>query len=373
MLSKSRASFAGSGLARAALLISPFFLWGTAMVAMKGALAHLSPLLLSTLRLLPAGVLILIATAVLKRSQPQTWRAWLWISLFALVDGAMFQGFLAMGLARTGAGLGSVTIDSQPLAVAVMAAWFYGERIGRWGWLGLGLGVVGIALVGLPDAWILALLDPHQWGQVWSQAGSQGWQGVIALHPSELLAVLPTNFPATLPWVAGEESLWLTLGDRLWGSGVWWMLLAALSMATGTVMMRAVAEHADPVVATGWHAVLGGLPLAGLAWWETGGELPWAQVTGWDWAAIAYSTVFGTAIAYGVFFYFAAQGNVTSLSSLTFLTPVFALLFGNIFLGEWLTPVQTTGVLITLGSVFLVNQREAISASPSESESEFSS
>lgn len=38
----------------------------------------------------------------------------------------------------------------------------------------------------------------------------------------------------------------------LWGSGEWWMLLAAQSMAVGTVMVRWVSMYSDPVMATGW-------------------------------------------------------------------------------------------------------------------------
>lgn len=38
----------------------------------------------------------------------------------------------------------------------------------------------------------------------------------------------------------------------LWGSGEWWMLLAAQSMAVGTVMVRWVSKYSDPVMATGW-------------------------------------------------------------------------------------------------------------------------
>jgi EamA domain-containing membrane protein RarD len=71
--------------------------------------------------------------------------------------------------------------------------------------------------------------------------------------------------------------------------------------------------------------------------------------------------VFGSAIAYGLFFYFASSGNLTSLSSLTFLTPVFALLFGNLLLQEVLNPVQWVGVSLTLVSIYLINQREKLS------------
>ncbi|HAC65150.1 MAG TPA: EamA family transporter, partial [Cyanothece sp. UBA12306] len=133
------------------LLIAPFFLWGTAMVAMKGVIPHTTPLFMAGVRLVPAGILVLIVASILGLPQPKTLKAWLWIALFALLDGTMFQGFLAAGLMRTGAGLGSVIIDSQPLAVALMSSWLFGEIIGIWGGIGLGIGIVGISLIGLRE------------------------------------------------------------------------------------------------------------------------------------------------------------------------------------------------------------------------------
>jgi drug/metabolite transporter (DMT)-like permease len=299
----------------AVLLIAPFFLWGTAMVAMKGVIPNTTPLFMAGVRLVPAGVLLLVAATLMGRPQPKSWAAWLWISLFALVDGALFQGFLAEGLVRTGAGLGSVMIDSQPLAVALLSGWLFGEIIGLWGWLGLGIGVLGISLIGLPDEWVLGLFNGNP--------------------------------------LALEVSL-----QQLFQSGEWLMLLAALSMAVGTVLIRFVTRHVDPVVATGWHMIIGGLPLFALSGvWESE---QWVHIDLYCWMALAYSTIFGSAIAYGLFFYFASKGNLTSLSALTFLTPVFALLFGNLFLSEVLSPLQWIGVSMTLVSIYLINQRETI-------------
>ncbi|WP_040629820.1 DMT family transporter [Fortiea contorta] len=302
------------------LLIAPFFLWGTAMVAMKGVLPHTTPLFMAGVRLLPAGVLILMAGALMGKSQPQSWMAWLWIAIFGIVNGTLFQGFLAEGLVRTGAGLGSVMIDSQPLAVALLSLWLFQERIGFWGWLGLGLGVSGISLIGLPDEWILHLFT-------------------APVH--------------------------LTIGNwqQLLDSGEWLMLLAALSMAVGTVLIRFVMQYVDPVVATGWHMIIGGLPLWAMSSvFET---QQWQNLTISDGLALGYATVFGSAIAYGLFFYFAASGSLTSLSSLTFLTPVFALLFGNIFLQEILSPLQWVGVGLTLISIYLINQRDTLAGEKS--------
>ena len=297
------------------LYIAPFFLWGTAMVAMKGAIDRTTPFFMAGVRLFPAGILILIVAAILKRPQPKTSKAWLWIALFALVDGAMFQGFLATGLVRTNAGLGSVMIDSQPLVVALLSSWLFGEVIGLFGFVGLIIGIFGIGIIGIPDRWIYGIFD-------------------------------------------GD---WSVINFDLWGlldNGEWLMLLAALSMATGTILIRYVCKHCDPIVATGWHMIIGGIPLFLISFWQESGQ--WSGLTGMDWLSLAYATVFGSAIAYGIFFYLASQGNLTSLSALTFLTPVFALLFGNLILAEVLSPLQLAGVCLTLISIYLINMREKL-------------
>lgn len=283
------------------------------MVAMKDAIAETTPLFVAAIRLLPAGVLVLLAAMAMDRPQPRSWRGWGWILLFALVDGVMFQGFLAIGLTHTGAGIGSVIIDSQPLAVALMSRYLFGEIIGTWGWLGLSLGLFGIALIGLPDAWLVSGL--HGTSEI-----SFSWQD-------------------------------------LWLSGEWWMLLASLSMALGTISIRYVCRHVDAVAATGWHMVLAGIPLFVLAF--VGGN-PVAHLSVKSVLGLGYASVFGSAIAYGIFFYLASRVNLTSFSALTFLTPVFALLFGNVLLAERLTSIEWVGAGMSLVAIYLINQRESL-------------
>jgi drug/metabolite transporter (DMT)-like permease len=300
------------------------------MVAMKGVISHTTPLFMAGVRILPAGVLILIAAAFMGRPQPKSLLAWLWIALFAMVDGTFFQGFLAEGLVRTGAGLGSVMIDSQPLAVALMSSWLFQENIGLWGWLGLLLGFMGISLIGLPDEWIVSIFSHH------AIISPVDWQQQLQ------------DAAFTIPRIL----------DSLFQSGEWLMLLAAFSMAVGTVLIRFVSRHADPVTATGWHMILGGLPLWAISSVTESQQL--SHLTAADGIALAYATVFGSAIAYGLFFYFASSGNLTSLSSLTFLTPVFALLFSSLLLKEVLSPLQWLGVGLTLISIYLINQRDTL-------------
>jgi drug/metabolite transporter (DMT)-like permease len=201
--------------------------------------------------------------------------------------------------------------------VALLSSFLFGEVIGFWGWLGLGIGVLGISLIGLPD------------------------RRIYSLFAGDLAAV-------DLNW-------W-----GLFDNGEWLMLLASLSMALGTVMIPYISRHTDPVVATGWHMIIGGAPLFGLSWLQESQQ--WQNMTIEGWLALGYATVFGSAIAYGIFFYLASKGNLTSLSALTFLTPIFALLFGTILLSEVLSNLQSVGVFLTIISIYLINQRDAIAA-----------
>lgn len=69
------------------------------------------------------------------------------------------QGFLAEGLQRTSAGLGSVIIDSQPLTVAVLASLLFGESLSALGYAGLLLGIAGLLLLEIPQASLEAFLQ----------------------------------------------------------------------------------------------------------------------------------------------------------------------------------------------------------------------
>jgi len=293
------------------LMLLPFALWGTAMAAMRPLLEGGTPLQVASLRLLPAGGLVLVAAMLLGRSLRVAASDWPWLLLFALVDGSLFQGLLARGLGQTGAGLGSVLIDSQPLLVALLARSLFGEAINPVGWVGLLLGLLGILCLGLPAPVL------RHW------------------------------------WLEGPAAL----GEQAWSHGELWMLAAAVAMAIGTVLSRYASRQSDPVAITGWHMLIGGLPLlggVGLA----GSPLPaWSPA---EWGLMAYATVFGSALAYGLFFWFANSGDLTGFTALTFLTPVFALLCGVWWLDEQLRPLQWLGALLALISVLLISRRQQL-------------
>ena len=292
------------------LMVLPFALWGTAMAAMAPLLASGGPELVASLRLVPAGLALLFALPFLGASWRIAPQDRIWFLVFTLIDATVFQFCLARGLQQTGAGLGSVLIDSQPLMVALLARSLFAEAINPVGWFGLMLGLAGIVCLGVPSDLL------RHW------------------------------------WLLGDS----VAPSGLWEGGTVWMLAAAVAMALGTVISRYACSASHPVTVTGWHMLLGGLPL--LVWhgWDSAYPLvpEWTQQ---QWLLMGYASLLGSALAYALFFWFANRRELTAFSTLGFLTPVFALASGGLWLQERLAPLQWIGVVMVLLSVVLVSQR----------------
>jgi len=58
-------------------------------------------------------------------------------------------------------------------------------------------------------------------------------------------------------WLMSDKSI----NDVAFNFGELWMLAASLAMALGTILIRFTCTKSDPVAVTGWHMVLGSLPL----------------------------------------------------------------------------------------------------------------
>lgn len=293
-------------------MLLPFALWGSSMVAMKMVLPHADPWTVACLRILPAALAMLIAMPACGVSLVIPRQDWGWLALFAVVDVSVAQGLLAEGLQRTGAGIGSVLIDTQPLLVALMARSLFREAINPVGWLGLCLGLAGVVCLGLS---MVGLPLRHLW-----------WPGT-------------------------------TLVDALHGNdGVLLMLGTAVAMAVGTVLCRLTSDRSHPLSLTAWHLLFGGLPLLAVAT-VSGSSI--AALADLDWWLMGYVSLGGTAVGYGLFFWFATHCELTGFCSLTFLTPVFAVACSTL-LHEHLSPFQWLGIAVTLAGVLLIGNRHRL-------------
>ncbi|MEM1299626.1 MAG: EamA family transporter [Pseudomonadota bacterium] len=129
--------------------IAPLFviLWSTGFLGAKLGLPHAEPMTFLALRFGIVAVLIW-AWVLLRREQRLTWRQ----ARNQAIIGALLHSFYLGGVFvaiswGTEAGVTALIVGLQPVAMALLAIAWLGEKMRAVQWLGMALGVSGVALV----------------------------------------------------------------------------------------------------------------------------------------------------------------------------------------------------------------------------------
>ncbi len=123
-----------------ALLIAIMVAWGLNVTALKILLEHFSPVALTALRILTAGLVVLLVLWGIGKLQKVSWNEAKQIGLAALFSVVAHHFFLALGLARTTAVNAGLVLGMVPLVTALLAIVFLGQRPTLFRLLGIGLG-----------------------------------------------------------------------------------------------------------------------------------------------------------------------------------------------------------------------------------------
>jgi drug/metabolite transporter (DMT)-like permease len=128
---------------------APFvLLWSTGFVGAKYGLPYAPPFLFLALRLAIAGVLLGVLAAALRSARMVSRQQYRHAAVVGLLLHAGYLGGTFFGISRgIPAGVAAVIVSLQPVLTAVLAARVLGERPTARQWLGLALGLAGVALV----------------------------------------------------------------------------------------------------------------------------------------------------------------------------------------------------------------------------------
>ncbi|BCJ41835.1 ABC transporter permease [Actinoplanes ianthinogenes] len=141
----------------------------------------------------------------------------------------------------------------------------------------------------------------------------------------------------------------LTATARLDPIGIVAGLAGAASMATGLVLTKRWGRPGVSLLtSTGWQLAAGGLTLLAITLVAEG--LP-ATLTGENLFGYAYLALIGTSLAYVLWFRGLERLPATRVSLLSLLSPVTATVIGWAALGQALTFVQVTGMVLAFGAV----------------------
>jgi len=174
-------------------------------------------------------------------------------------------------------------------------------------------------------------------------------------------AITPWKVLGMLLGVSGLGIIFLdgtSLGGAHFKAGLTVLLFAVFFYATCLVWLKRIGDDSPPLATT-----VGSLgvatPLFAVLWLATSGEIP-ATIPWRSGLAIVYLGVFGSAIAFTMYYYVIKHLRATRIALITLITPVMALLLGNLLNGEHVTPNLGFGTaLILLG--LAVHQHESIS------------
>lgn len=177
---------------------------------------------------------------------------------------------------------------------------------------------------------------------------------IVLLLAHRLLgaALSPLSLTAALTGILGVALLILGPDARLNSLGVLAALGGAGSMALGVVLTRKWQPPVPPLTFTAWQLTAGGLLLVPLALIvEPAFPAPDAKAL----AGLVWLGLIGAALTYYLWFRGIARLGPEAITGLGFLSPLSAVMLGWLVLGQGLSPLQSLGALIVLGSVWAGN------------------
>jgi probable blue pigment (indigoidine) exporter len=161
--------------------------------------------------------------------------------------------------------------------------------------------------------------------------------------------IRPLSVAAGFAGVAGVALLILTPKAALDPLGIVAGLVAAVSMAIGTVLSRRWQPPVSALTFASWQLTAGGLLLlpAALLLEPSLPAPSWSNLLGFS-----YLGLIGAALTYILWFRGLARLEPAAISSLGLLSPVMAVILGWSVLGQQLSVVQMIGMAVVLASVW---------------------
>ena len=275
--------------------------WGSTYLFIKLGVEVLPPYLLGGVRFSIAGPVLLASCLAMGRRLPgrTDFLRTAAVGVLLLVIG---NGLLNLSEQHLSSGLAALLVVTFALWTTLFAMLGRGaERLSRTGWLGLLIGIAGVAI----------LVRPFE-------SVESSWTGVIAV------------------------------------------LVASFSWAIGTVFARRSIRGVDPFAASAIETTVAGPLMLGVHFLvERDAAVTW---NGQAWAAVFYLAVMGSLVGFTAFVYITAHMSSSKVGTYAYVNPVVAVLLGWWLLDEavsWRFLVGGVTVLLGLLLVYLARVREA--------------
>ena len=277
------------------LLLTMAAIWGTNFVVVKYATHIFNPVAFTGLRVGVAAA-FLLGVAFVGGGITLPRRDVISLLLLGVLGNGLYQLFFVLGVSRTRAGNASLIVGSAPAFIALIARARGMERVKRTTLIGIGLSVIGVALVIV--------------GSANEQTGDTTLFGALLV------------FLGVICWTL------YTIGLQPYAKRINIIQLSAITLVGGAIPL--LVTSAPALISTNWSAVgIGG------------------------WLAVFYSSVISMGVAYFFWYRGLRVLGPTRTAVYSNLQPIVALLVAWAFLNETPTIFQGIGAATIIAGVFL--------------------
>lgn len=237
------------------------------------------------------GLVALLLLPFLGRADRKRWPL---VLAIAVVLGGCHFGLMFFGLAHVDAGPAAIAIQLTVPFSALLGYAFFGERIGRAQIAGMAMAFIGVYLLAGEPARMTS--------------------------PLHLLAVVVAAFA----WAVANVLIKRLGPINVFSLNGWVALLAAPLL----LAVSLACEHgqAEALAAAGWRG----------------------------WGAVVYMAVASSVIAYGLWYFLIERYPMSRVVPMTLLSPVLAVVFAVLLLGEPLSWTMIWGGILTVGGVAVI-------------------
>jgi drug/metabolite transporter (DMT)-like permease len=275
------------------LLILLALIWGASFLFIKEGVHDLSPVVVAWGRLALGAVILAVVLVVQvgwREAKEELRLGGREALLLGIVQNAIPFVLISWGETHIDSGVAAIANASVPIFVAILAIWFArGERSTGSRLVGVLLGLVGVGI----------LVGVHPQG---------GWMGAAGT-----LAVVVASVSYAIGGLWSQAVLRRTRP----------LALVVASLFGGALVLTPFALATLPAHAPGWKAT----------------------------SSVVALGVFGTAIGMLLYYYLITVGGTARASLVTYLQPVFAVVYGVLLLSEPFRWQELVGMVLILGGV----------------------
>jgi drug/metabolite transporter (DMT)-like permease len=276
-------------------------IWGASFMFIKVGGAEIQPFFLVEMRLGLAALVMLAVVAGQRGALAGLVSHWRPLLVMGILNCALPYTLLTWGETYISSGLAAILNACAPLWSALLGfVWVWAER--------------------LPPSRLVGVLV--------------GFSGVVLVVSANL--------------AGGEEGImqFVAIGA---------VLAMALSYAVASTYGRKALKGVQPIIPAAGQLITGALVLMPLAAFQVPQTLPSWQALG----AVTTLAIAGTALASLLFYWLLARVGTTKTLLVTYLLPVFALMWGALFLREEVTLPAVAGLALVLLGITITSGRGA--------------